>query len=135
MDELTTSIVGIDFPNEDMSQSNRQMECMMCARVTRWNCASHRSTKTRSPSVANRGTQLGYVSAEHAPLIFKRIKEDGASAPFQACAGPKSLPGGLENASPVQSNNMLDGMLRDFFSDLQPKFTKKRPCNPARVIW
>ncbi len=31
MDELTTSIVGIDFPNEDASKSNRRMECMMCA--------------------------------------------------------------------------------------------------------
>lgn len=31
MDELTTSIVGIDFPNDDASKSNRRMECMMCA--------------------------------------------------------------------------------------------------------
>jgi hypothetical protein len=31
MDELTTSIVGIDFPNEDKSKSNRRMECMLCA--------------------------------------------------------------------------------------------------------
>jgi hypothetical protein len=31
MDELTTSIVGIDFPNDDKSKSNRRMECMLCA--------------------------------------------------------------------------------------------------------
>ncbi len=31
MDELTTSIVVIDFPNEDASKSNRRMEYMMCA--------------------------------------------------------------------------------------------------------
>jgi len=31
MDELTTSIVGIDFPNEDKSKSNRRMESMLCA--------------------------------------------------------------------------------------------------------
>lgn len=30
-DELTTSIVGIDFPSEDKSKSNRRMECMLCA--------------------------------------------------------------------------------------------------------
>ncbi|WP_165911546.1 hypothetical protein [Sphingomonas sp. PP-CC-3A-396] len=30
MAELTTSIVGIDFPNEDASKSNRRMECMIC---------------------------------------------------------------------------------------------------------
>lgn len=31
MDELTTFIAGIDFPNEDKSKSNRRMECMLCA--------------------------------------------------------------------------------------------------------
>ena len=31
MNDLTTSIVGIDFPNEDKSKSNRRMECMLCA--------------------------------------------------------------------------------------------------------
>ena len=31
MNDLTTSIVCIDFPNEDKSKSNRRMECMLCA--------------------------------------------------------------------------------------------------------
>ncbi len=30
MDELTTSIVVIDFSNEDASKSNMRMECMLC---------------------------------------------------------------------------------------------------------
>jgi hypothetical protein len=29
MDELTTSIVCIDFPNDDKSMSNRRMACMI----------------------------------------------------------------------------------------------------------
>ena len=31
IDELTTSIVGIDFPKEDKPKRNRRMECMLCA--------------------------------------------------------------------------------------------------------
>jgi len=31
MDVLTTVIVGIDFPNEDMLKRNRHMECLLCA--------------------------------------------------------------------------------------------------------
>ncbi len=37
--------------------------------------------------LSNRGTQLGYVSAERAPLIGKRMKEDDATAVFQAMHG------------------------------------------------
>ncbi len=33
---------------------------------------------------SDRGKQLGYVSAERAPLIGKRMKEDDATAVFQA---------------------------------------------------
>lgn len=29
MDELTTSIVGIDVPNEDKSKSKRRMQCVL----------------------------------------------------------------------------------------------------------
>ena len=36
---------------------------------------------------SDRGTQLGYVSAERAPLIGKRMKEDDATAVFQAMHG------------------------------------------------
>jgi hypothetical protein len=31
MDELTLSVVGIDFPNTDRSKSNRRMELLLCA--------------------------------------------------------------------------------------------------------
>ncbi|KQO13297.1 hypothetical protein ASF09_03340 [Sphingomonas sp. Leaf242] len=79
MDELTTSIVGIDFPNEDKSKSNRRMECMLCAPGD----VVELRLEPKNPFDANavaifsdRGTQLGYVSAERAPLIGKRIKED-----------------------------------------------------------
>jgi len=40
---------------------------------------------------SERGTQLGYVSAERAPLIGKRMKENEAIAVFQAMHGSGGL--------------------------------------------
>lgn len=90
MDELTTSIVGIDFPNENKSKSNRRMECMLCApgdlvalRLEPKNLYDENAIAIWS----DRGVQLGYVSAERAPLIGKRMKEDEAVAVFQVMHG------------------------------------------------
>jgi hypothetical protein len=33
VEELTTSIAGIDFSSDDKSKSNRRMECMLCPLV------------------------------------------------------------------------------------------------------
>jgi hypothetical protein len=95
MDELTTSVVGIDFPNEDKSKSNRRMECMLCAPGD----VVELRLEPKNPFDANavaifsdRGTQLGYVSAERAPLIGKRMKEDDATAVFQAMHGSPDVP-------------------------------------------
>ena len=90
MDELTTSIVGIDFPNEDKGKSNRRMECMLCAPGDVVELRLEPTNPFDANAVAifsDRGTQLGYVSAERAPLIGKRMKEDDATAVFQAMHG------------------------------------------------
>ncbi len=90
MDELTTSIVGIDFPNEDKSKSNRRMECMLCAPGDAVELRLEPTNPYDENAVAifsDRGTQLGYVSAERAPLIGKRMKEGEAIAVFQAMHG------------------------------------------------
>jgi hypothetical protein len=42
---------------------------------------------------SKRGTQLGYVSAERAPLIGKRMKEGEAIAVFQAMHGAEPTSG------------------------------------------
>ena len=76
MDELTTSIVGMDFPNEDKSKSNRRMECMMCAPGDPVELRPEPKNPFDENAVAifsDRGAQLGYVSAERAPLIGKRL--------------------------------------------------------------
>lgn len=90
MDELTTSIVGIDFPNDDKSKSNRRMECMLCAPGDRVELRLEPTNPFDQNAVAvwsECGVQLGYVSAERAPLIGKRMKEDDAIAVFQAMHG------------------------------------------------
>ena len=90
MDELTTSIVGIDFPNEEVSKSNRRMECMLCAPGDAVELRLEPTNPYDDNAVAifsERGIQLGYVSAERAPLIGKRMKEGEAIAVFQAMHG------------------------------------------------
>jgi hypothetical protein len=90
MDELTTSIVGINFPNEDKSKSKRCMECMLCAPGDAVELRLELTNLFDNNAVAifsERGTQLGYVSAERAPLIGKRMNEGEAIAVFQAMHG------------------------------------------------
>ncbi|MES3092798.1 HIRAN domain-containing protein [Sphingomonas aerolata] len=90
MNDLTTLIVGIDFPNEDKSKSNRRMECMLCAPGDAVELRLEPTNPYDENAVAifsDRGTQLGYVSAERAPLIGKRMKEGEAIAVFQAMHG------------------------------------------------
>jgi len=90
MDELTTSIVGIDFPNEDQSKCSGRMEGMLCAPGDLIELRLEPTNPFDANAVAifsDRGTQLGYVSAERAPLIGKRMKEDDATAVFQAMHG------------------------------------------------
>jgi hypothetical protein len=58
---------------------------------------------------SERGTQLGYVSAERAPLIGKRIKEGEAIAVFRTMHGsgvltlPDPVPDALKRPPPRQA--------------------------------
>lgn len=91
MDGLTTSIVGIDFPNEVKPKSNRRMECMLCAPGEPVELRPEPKNPFDSNDVAiwsERGVQLSYVSAERAPLIGKqRMGQDEINAVFQAIHG------------------------------------------------
>jgi hypothetical protein len=93
MDELTSSIVGIDFSNEGGGKGNRRMESMMCAPGGLVELRLEPKNTFDENAVAgwsDRGKQLGYVSAERAPLIGKRMKEDDATAVFQAMHGNRA---------------------------------------------
>lgn len=87
MDELTTSIVGIDHPNADKSKSNRRMEILLCAPGE----AVELRPEPKNPYDAHavgvwstRGVQMGYISAERAPFVGKRLKGEETHAVFQA---------------------------------------------------
>lgn len=113
MDELTLSVVGIDFPNADKSKSNRRMELLLC--VPGEPVELRREPK--NPHDANavavfslRGVQMGYLSAERAPFIGRRMQQqEGHAVVFQALAssmgyvrirfggGPPTLPDVIES--------------------------------------
>lgn len=90
MDELTLSVVGIDFPNADRSKSNRRMELLLCAPGE----PVELRREPKNPHDANavavfslRGVQMGYLSAERAPLIGRRMQQEDHVAVFQALVG------------------------------------------------
>lgn len=87
MDELTLSIVGIDFPNPDKTGSSRRMEIMMCHPGDPVELRAEPRNTFDSNAIAvwsERGVQLGYISAERAPLIGKRMHGEAMVAVFQA---------------------------------------------------
>jgi hypothetical protein len=67
MGELTTSIVGITFPNENKSKSNMRMECMCCGSTNPFDANAVAAS-------SERGVQLGRVSAERGRLISRGMK-------------------------------------------------------------
>ncbi|MBE2990966.1 HIRAN domain-containing protein [Sphingomonas sp. CFBP 13603] len=90
MDELTLSVVGIDFPNADRSKSNRRMELLLCQPGEPVDLRREPKNPHDANAVAVfslRGVQMGYLSAERAPLIGRRMQQEEHVAVFQALTG------------------------------------------------
>lgn len=90
MDELTLSIVGIDFPNPDKSGSSRRMEIMMCHPGDSVELRPEPRNTFDSNAIAvwsERGVQIGYLTAERAPFVGKRMQSEEMVAVFQALQG------------------------------------------------
>jgi hypothetical protein len=90
VDELTLTVVGIDFPNADRSGSNRRMELMLCTPGEPVELRREPKNPHDANAVAvfsERGVQMGYLSAERAPLIGRRMQQEGYVAVFQALVG------------------------------------------------
>ncbi len=90
MDELTLSVVGIDFPNADKSKSNRRMELLLCQPGEPVDLRREPKNPHDANAVAVfslRGVQMGYLSAERAPLIGRRMQQEEHVAVFQALTG------------------------------------------------
>ncbi|WP_374293490.1 HIRAN domain-containing protein [Sphingomonas sp.] len=89
MQELTLAVVGIDFPNAD--GSNRRSEAMMTLPgeiVLLRPEPRNRHDANAVAVISPRGVQIGYLTAERAPLIGGRISRgEEVSAVFQGLAG------------------------------------------------
>lgn len=90
-DELTLTIVGIDFPNPDKSKSNRRMELLLTPPGEPVDLL----LEPKNPHDPNaisvwsvRGVQIGYINAERAPWIGARIRSgEEYETVFQALHG------------------------------------------------
>lgn len=89
MNELTLAVVGIDFPNAD--GSNRRSEAMMTLPGEPVRLVPEPRNRHDGNAVAvfsPRGVQLGYISAERAPLVRSRLNRgEDARAIFQGIDG------------------------------------------------
>ncbi|WP_343528855.1 HIRAN domain-containing protein [Sphingomonas sp.] len=91
MDELTLAVVGIDFPNEDRARSNRRFELLASAigdPVVLRPEPHNRHDPHAVAVFSARDVQVGYLSAERAPLVGARIRRgEEARAVFQGIKG------------------------------------------------
>ena len=91
MHELTLAVVGIDFPNADKSGSSRRMELMLCRPGDPVELRPEPKNEHDSYAVgvwSERGVQLGYLTAERAPMVSKKLAAgDDAEAIYQGLEG------------------------------------------------
>ena len=76
MDELTLAIVGIDYPNADKTGTSRRMELLLCKPGDPVELRPEPENEHDEYAIAvlsERGVQVGYLTAERAPYIGKRI--------------------------------------------------------------
>ena len=91
MNEFTLVVVGIDFPNRDKAKTNRRSELLMSAPGEPVELRPEPRNDHDEHAVgvwSARGIQVGYLSAERAPWIGRRLKAgEEAVAVFQGIAG------------------------------------------------
>lgn len=76
MREVSLAVVGLDFPNEDRSKSNRRFEVALCAPGEEVQLVPEPKNKHDRRAVAVfscRGIQLGYLTAERCGWIGGRL--------------------------------------------------------------
>lgn len=91
MKELTLAVVGIDHPNPDKSRSSRRFELLQCDPGEPVELRPEPRNKHDPHAIAvwsARGVQIGYLSAERAPWIGRRLGQEECVSVFQALAGP-----------------------------------------------
>jgi hypothetical protein len=89
MKELTLAVVGIDYPNPD--KSSRRFELLQCdpGEPVMLRPEPRNRHDPRAVGVwSARDVQIGYLAAERAGWIGRRLAEEEAQAIFQQLAGP-----------------------------------------------
>lgn len=84
--ELSLAVVGLAFPNDDASRSNRRFEAALCAPGDPVTLVAEPHNPHDCFAIAvfsERGIQLGYVTAERAPWISSLLTS-GCEAVFQS---------------------------------------------------
>lgn len=132
MKELTLTIVGIDFPNNDRTRSNRRSELILLSPGAAMtlvpeprNPVDPHAVAVFSPS----GLQVGYLSAERAPWVGARIRAgDEVAAIYQGLVGSVGyvrvrIGGGAPTLPVVRKQDERDESEPDFWSDPEgPEF-------------
>lgn len=89
---MSLEVVGVQYPNQDKSKSNRRFEIMLCKPGDPVELRPEPKNKADPHAVAvfsERGVQLGYLRAERAPRIRQLISEGrDIVAVFQAEVEP-----------------------------------------------
>lgn len=87
MREISLAVVGADFANPDRSKSNRRFEIALCAPGDPVTLVLEPKNPADPNAVAvfsERGIQLGYLTAERAPLIRIMVRDEEVRAIFQS---------------------------------------------------
>lgn len=77
MNELTLAVVGLDHRNTDRTRSNRRYEALLCAPGDPVTLRPDPANPVDPQAVAvwsERDIQIGFLTAERAPLIGARIR-------------------------------------------------------------
>lgn len=125
---MTLAVVGIDFPNTDKARSNRRFELLASVPgdpVT-LRPEPHNPHDPQAVAVfSTRDVQVGYLSAERAPLIGARIRRgEKVNAVFQGLAGSVAyvrvrFGGGEPTLPPVQAVPSPSAQMDDFYPDAE----------------
>ncbi|KTW17808.1 HIRAN domain-containing protein [Sphingomonas sanguinis] len=125
MDEMTLAVVGIDFPNEDKARSNRRFELLASAAGDPVSLRPEPRNRHDPHAVAvfsARDVQIGYLSAERAPLIGVRMRRgEEVRAIYQGMKGSVAYIrvrfGGGEPTLPVVATSSPTPVDDDFHPD------------------
>lgn len=131
--EMSLSVVGIAYSNDDKAKSSRRFEMLLCSPGDPVQLRREPKNEHDEFAVAvfsDRGTQLGYLSADRAPWIGSKIAAgDDIAGIFQAPGataavirvriggGAPTLPPPLPPELPRPTTVDHDATAPDFYSD------------------